>query len=380
MPVVPLNQVSSRIRVGAPLPWDVLNQRGDLLLSKGQVLDDSQARNRLLARGSVAHSAFAGLDTTVSALEASAPPEPASQPTSTFFDKFRYLQGRVIRLLQDPTHADFIKNTHIIAATLKLMAKLHSDQLIFSLLSPDTRGNGPYGASHALHVASICALLLPHLEGESLNDTGLLMAALTMNVSITGLQTTLAGHSGPLSPEHRAGIHRHPHESAALLMDLGVQDEAWLRAVAEHHELPGGTGYPANATNPSDASQLLRLTDAFAAMHSPRVARPALSPKAAAQSIYRQTNGDAIASLVVKEFGIYPPSTLVQLANSEQAIVVKRGKHLHTPLVCVLMNKDGEPVMHRKERDTALPQFAIVRQLTTREVRRCATPEELFPG
>ena len=366
---IPLAQVSSAARVGHPLPWGIRDAEGGLLLAKGQLLESAEVLNRLIQRESL-------VDT--SEIEGyHAPSDVRSK--ATFFEKFIHLENQFVTLMRTPTDAKFLKNVNSVAALLINMAKYHVDELVYQIIRPERNILGTYGASHSLHVAVICALLLRRLEWETADAQSLLCAALTMNVSVTELQSHLAVHGGKLTPSQRLNIESHPQESAKLLQKLGVTDALWLRAVAEHHEQPGGTGYPAKLASPSDASQMLRMADVFSAMHAPRHGRQPLAAKAAAQILYKQSNGHLIASLLIKEFGVFPPGTFVELANGELGIVVRRGATATTPSVLVLENKSREPVMGRRERDTANPIHAIKQTVSAASVKRTVTAEDLYP-
>ncbi|MDB5815887.1 MAG: hypothetical protein JWN23_3004 [Rhodocyclales bacterium] len=58
---------------------------------------------------------------------------------------------------------------------------------------------------------------------------------------------------------------------------------------------------------------------------------------------------------------MYPPGTLVKLANGEVGVVSKRGAQANTPTVSTLINAKGLQQMDPVRRDTAsAPQFAVV--------------------
>ncbi|MFX7922516.1 HD domain-containing phosphohydrolase, partial [Acinetobacter baumannii] len=87
------------------------------------------------------------------------------------------------------------------------------------------------------------------------------------------LQGRLASRGGKLLPPQRAAINRHPDEAVAWLRNAGLADTEWLTAVAQHHEQPGGGGYPQGLAEPSETAQLLRLADIFLAKLASRGGR-----------------------------------------------------------------------------------------------------------
>jgi len=50
----------------------------------------------------------------------------------------------------------------------------------------------------------------------------------------------------------------HPEATAAMLRTAGIDDEAWLGAVAAHHERPGGGGYPRGQGEVGQAARVQR--------------------------------------------------------------------------------------------------------------------------
>ena len=59
----------------------------------------------------------------------------------------------------------------------------------------------------------------------------------------------------------------------------------------------------------------------------------------------------------------------MSLANSETGIVIARGAKAHTPIVAALRRADGGLLMQPVRRDTQARGCAVVRGLTSRDVR-----------
>src|SRR5438067_1198928 len=79
------------------------------------------------------------------------------------------------------------------------------------------------------------------------------------------LQGKLAVQGVPPTPGQSAILAEHPTKGADMLRAAGVTDEAWLQAVAQHHERTDGSGYPAKISEPSELAQALRHVDVFMA-------------------------------------------------------------------------------------------------------------------
>ena len=62
---------------------------------------------------------------------------------------------------------------------------------------------------------------------------------------------------------------------------------------------------------------MLRMADIFMARISPRAIRTPMNVQDAARQMFRDDNGGAMSSAIIKVLGIYPPGNLVKLASGE---------------------------------------------------------------
>jgi HD-GYP domain-containing protein (c-di-GMP phosphodiesterase class II) len=235
-----------------------------------------------------------------------------------------------------------------------------------------------YGLTHALHAAVTGALMADRLGWAADRRQILVKAALTMNLAIVDLQGHLATHGGRLTETQRTQIRAHPEQACAALRAAGVDDEEWLRAVAEHHEQADGSGYPAGTREPSELAAALRLVDVFMAKISARVDRPALPVREAARRMFQESGGSPMAAAIVKEFGLFPPGDFVQLASGEMAVVIRRGEDARTPLVASITDRSGMPMVNTIQRDTRLPAHAITGPAADLKLAVRVPPERLY--
>jgi HD-GYP domain-containing protein (c-di-GMP phosphodiesterase class II) len=254
-------------------------------------------------------------------------------------------------------------------SAIAALADGNTDLLIYLILRHDHSRKLNYGVVHSLHAAALCSLLSRRLGWTETRRESLIGAALTMNIAMLELQDHLAvrGH-GPTSTE-RMCINEHPVLAAKLLREAGLTDPDWLDTVEQHHEIPGGTGYPMKVSQPIEMSRVLRFVDSFTAKHSPRTGRTPLPAQKAARDLFLQSNGDPLAALVIKEFGIYPPGVYVRLASGEDAIVTNRGISANTPIVASITNKFGEALKRPVRLDTSVATHAIVSTVPDNLVR-----------
>jgi HD-GYP domain-containing protein (c-di-GMP phosphodiesterase class II) len=250
-----------------------------------------------------------------------------------------------------------------IASSLRLIVALDADLALFEVHRYASNQYQIYSVVHAVQCAIACEFIARRLGWPEDGMASLVNAALTMNIAITELQGTLAKQTTPSArptAEQAEQIAIHPTRGAELLRDAGVCDDAWLRAVEEHHERTDGRGYPRGTREPSQLATTLRYVDEFFAKISARASRPAMPLRRAARQLHANVDGRWIIEILVSEFGLYPPGTLVRLANGDLGIVLRRGRHVNTPLAIALSNRQGERLPRRVYRDTSDKRYAIV--------------------
>lgn len=368
MNLIPLDQVQEQLKPGAPLPWNVRDGQGTLLLAKGIVVPDNNTFTHLLHRG-----AF------VDAAEVRRTSEEVAAPApQAFTTRWATIEDRLGGVLQMAEQPNFLPRLAELIKPVCLLADENPDELIFLILRHDHSRYANYGTAHSMHTAALCSLLAKRLGWSDTQRSSLVGASLTMNISILQLQGLLAGRGSPPTPSERQKIQEHPSTSASMLRNSGVSDASWLNAIEQHHEVPGGKGYPNGIENPDEMSQLLRFCDSFIAKHSPRRGRPPLPAHQAARDLFVQGSGNPVASLLIKELGIYPPGCFVKLASGEIAIVINRGETAKTPIVAALTNRQGDALSQPIRRDTSNADHAIVTTVSDDAVRFKVSAEVLY--
>lgn len=236
-------------------------------------------------------------------------------------------------------------------------------------------------ASPALRHCLLCATLSQGL-GEQLGLpeaelSSLVAAALTMNIAEMRLHDDLARGLTGYTDSQREAIRLHPEHSAALLGAAGVVDFVWLDTVSQHHENMDGSGHPNRLTGADIClpARILRVADHYVAKISGRYYRPANSPSAALRQTFgadRSRLDSQIAVLLMRRMGLYPPGTLVRLANREIAAITRRGTRKgSTQHVVSFLDHRGNAMERPTNRDIRINAFAI---------RGVAQPELNWPA
>jgi HD domain len=375
---MPLADVLDLLQVGEPLPFHVLDPAERRLLAQGHVVVSDTQLEMLIARGAWVD---AGLALTLrqqrqaSSSAASAP----SQRSLSLFDRWEQMVWELDQVLRhvlagQPCHGE------IEALADRLLARVgrHEDGALFVTVRPPEWRFALYALQHALHTATVLVVLSRQMGWTPAELRSLVLAALTMNVSTLELQAQMAQQPDPPTTRQRALIRAHPGESARLLRQAGVRNEAWLQAVQDHHERPDGSGYPLGLTAVGPWAHALRVADVFTAKISPRANRQSMPIQTAAKQLFQEEKGGPLAAGLIKALGLYPPGELVQLKSGEIAVVTHRGASATTPRVASITNSTGKPVADTTPRDTADPAHAITGVVTDRRHLPRIQPERVY--
>jgi hypothetical protein len=254
------------------------------------------------------------------------------------------LADRLAPALGSPlSRLDTLDTLHEVADQLMHLGRQHPDVAIFHLVHAPCVDLQRYSVTHALHTAWLMSLIAQRKDWGPTDERTGVLAALSMNLSITQLQSDLATQVEPLSPVQREAIEHHPTESRWILEALGVDNADWLDAVEQHHEQPDGTGYPRGLTRLHTMADALRTCDVLGAKLSPRSSRPGLMSSRAAAEIFRHRSAGYFGATLIRELGLYPPGSLVELSSGEVAVVLRRSRDPMTPDVVVLSDGLGRP-------------------------------------
>lgn len=321
--------------MGKPLPWDVFDASGTLLLRRGHIIDMQRHLDRLLDDGLFLNGKGSS--------SADAAPAPAIEEPSAL----QYLVD-ARRLIGPPTQdldaiRDFPSRVRRIADLIDLGCQTDADVAIASILLLQDES---YSVRHHINTAIIANLMARAMSMPLEQVRTLTAAALTMNLSMYEIQDKLHDVKGQLNDKIRALINAHPQQSEQRLRKYGVTDPYWLRCVEQHHERENGSGYPQGlvGANTETGAKIIGLADKYCARISLRNYRPTQPPNVVLRDLYIEKGAEidpVVAAYLIRILGIYPPGTIVRLRNSEIAIVVKPTDNADTPIAYAMLGPSG---------------------------------------
>ena len=345
----PLSQVQQRVQLRAPLPFNVRDHDGTLLLARGHVVETTEQMAALFARGALVD--LAELQTAADRVKRARPDELPALWAQCLDE----LNNR----LRNSAQAGFLDALQETTPAVLALVERDQDLAIFQVLRQDGNAHLQYGVNHSSHAAITAYLVAQRLGWSADESQRAFKATLTMNLSMLELQGQLALQTTPLTLEQREAVTAHPHGSRRLLEISGVTDADWLAAVATHHEKPDGSGYPAGLRDSGELAALVQRADIYTAKLSPRANRDAITADKAGRMMFMQEPGHPMISALVKEFGVYPPGCFVKLMSGETGLVIKRGATVMAPIVAVISAPSGARLPQPLRRDTAQRAYAI---------------------
>lgn len=350
---------SSHVRLGMPLPGDIYDETGQMLLSKGYVIDTQSQLDTLLERGMYVDVSVFEARFKSSASAATAPPPEKRHDPFLIWQNLKIGLNRLVgAIVNGAETADKVVEfaDHVIEYTF-----IDSEAAIAAGLLDHHEES--YPVSHCLASAALCALLARCLGWPSARQCSIACAALTMNTGFLDVQHRLQRQTTPLNAVQMQQVQAHPESAVEALRNIGVDDSSWLNAVLQHHEKPAGGGYPAHRDEPSEEAELLRLVDVFGARAHGRGDRRPLPPAQILRTLFAEEgkgpNGTLVGALI-KTLGIYPPGSYVKLESDEIGVVFRHGESANTPVVAAVTNAKGTPTMQPVRRETHRKGFAIV--------------------
>lgn len=392
----PLHQVELQ----APLPVNVWDPEGVLLLRKGEVIRDAAHRDLLEShlpmveedeyrqwtyRYTSAIDRMVRNDQRLEDIAGVTRPmglEPIRADVErSLTERWSDLHAVLGLLLHQGADAQDLlpRLVQIERRLLDLLSTKVDDSLFLLVQMLHDRTLG-YSATHALLCAVLCRLVSGTLGLTDAHREALVRAALTMNIGMSRLHDVLAQRAGAPTAQDRALIDGHPRASVDLLRRHGVRDAMWLGLVESHHQ----PGQPLEELASADPlvlmRQLLALSDGYAARISPRADRKALSPHRAARDACLGANGlpTALGAVFIKTLGVHIPGSHVRLANGEVGVVVRRGRKANAPWVMSLVGRHGMPLGEPALRDTSDPGLGVVGGVAPDEVKVRIHPVKLL--
>ena len=341
------------LTIGRPLPWDVYDADGNILLRQGYVIQTDSQLEQLFERGRFK-------------------PRKIERPQEETFEDTRD---------RNP-FADYPDLLHSLEATLKAITDSDpsAQKRLLGLArmiertcteSPDATlalvhlySIGPVIYEQILFYAILCQFIGRQFGLEEKRVAVLTTAALTANLALVPIADKLNASNTVLNDEQRGVIRKHPERSIQALQAAGIDNKLLLTIIAQHHEQADGSGYPKglSGTEIRPEAEILALAERYVAMITKRAYRQRMNVADARKLIANLADGKfrpAIPKALLQILGEYPPGILVRLENNEVGVVTRRPVRARGPFVKAIFGPRGNRYTGTFERDTSEPDFGI---------------------
>ena len=341
------------LTIGRPLPWDVYDADGNILLRQGYVIQTDSQLEQLFERGRFK-------------------PRKIERPQEEVFEDTRD---------RNP-FADYPDLLHSLEATLKAITDSDpsAQKRLLGLArmiertcteSPDATlalvhlySIGPVIYEQILFYAILCQFIGRQFGLEEKRVAVLTAAALTANLALVPIADKLNASNTVLNDEQRGVIRKHPERSIQALKAAGIDNKLLLTIIAQHHEQADGSGYPKglSGTEIRPEAEILALAERYVAMITKRAYRQRMNVATARKLIANLADGKfrpAIPKALLQILGEYPPGILVRLENNEVGVVTRRPVRARGPFVKAIFGPRGNRYTGTFERDSSEPDFGI---------------------
>lgn len=365
--MVRLRKVQPRqLIVGDKVPNNIYTLSRVLLLARGSMVESQQQAESLLSMG------YFDPDEKDITRDATAPNFQGRAYTSEInpfleLDAFYQRLFKITKDLSEGRKPEAVESTVTnIATELLVMARSVPNALLGAAHWPKDLPSA--SLMHSLRCAVVIAVVAQRLKLSADLLQATLCAALTANLSMLDLQEKLNSQQEPLDGIQKSRIFAHPEKSVFLLESLGVTNKLWLEAVMQHHERLDGSGYPKKLQGSAigTAARLIALADSYTAMTAWREYRPLLTPRQAMRQMLGEEQellDSALGRAFLSQLGIYPPSSLVSLANGDIAVVIERGVRINEPVCAAIRSAAGQSYLPPPRRDSSNADYAIQKVL-----------------
>lgn len=370
---------AEHLRPGDPLPFALRDENGRLLLAAGIATDaemfaelagqslwaeqsDAMAwQRRIAAAGDARIRQGASLGVVAAARPEALREGTASARVLSLAEDWDEIVLQLDAALRDlRPGSDALERVQALAARARALAERRPDASLYHLVYEAGQSTPKYSAHHAMLAMLMCEHSARALGLADAEVDALVMAALTMNVSITRLQDQMAATDREINAEVRAALDAHAAAGAERLRAAGLGDALAIEVVRQHHD--ADTGAPLATLAPAARlARLLRRVDKFTSKISRRATLPPVSPVLAAREACLGPDGkpDEVGGALLRSVGLYPPGSFVALVNGEMGIVLARGRRANLPYVASLVSVSGNVLAEPALRDTIDSRYAV---------------------
>lgn len=180
---------------------------------------------------------------------------------------------------------------------------------------------------HALNVSTLSMMLAKNLALSEQQIQWVGFGALFHDIGKLRLPSQIVRKKTPLTAPEQNLLNMHAQYGAELAEKLPEFPPEAIPILLQHHELADGSGYPKGlqAADIDPLARIVLVVNTFDNLCHPGPGQATRSPHTALSHMYRnmrQQLPDTELKVLIKQMGVYPPGTLVQLSDDRIGMVI----------------------------------------------------------
>lgn len=184
---------------------------------------------------------------------------------------------------------------------------------------------------HVFHVAILAMILGKAMALSEQELVYLGLGALFHDVGLAKIPKQILYNNPKITPAERNYLKMHVRYALDKISIIPNFPIPVKEIVCQHHEYLDGSGYPEKLSEKQInlLSQIVTIADEYDKLCNPMDKHPARTPYHALSHLYKNRNkqlNEEVLGLLIKELGIYPPGSIVQLCNEKLALVMSVSK------------------------------------------------------
>ena len=340
--------------VGKPLPWTVYDDRGNVLLRQGYVIQNESQLEQLFERG-----LFQPRKTGRKEEQEVFDDNRERNPFTDYPLLLKTLETTLTAISRGQGNAD-----SRLQGLVRLIDRICREAPDPCLALVHLYSVEPTAYEQTLFYAIICQFVANQLGLEDDRTRTLLHAALTANIALLPFLDKLNASRRSLSEEQRSVIQKHPELSVRALQQAGINNTLLFDIILQHHERSDGSGYPQGLAGIDilPEAQILSYAEHYVALITRRGYRERRSVSDAIKAVRLSLSENPrprIGQALLDALTDYPPGCLVRLANNEVAVVTHRPVRHLGPTAQAIMGPKGDRYPGSFQRDCSELDFNI---------------------
>ncbi len=221
------------------------------------------------------------------------------------------------------------------------------------LLNTHTDENYLY--AHSLNVCILAVLVGQGLGYDRAKLQELGVAAFLHDIGMTKFMD-LSQKPVKFTKDEHEEIEEHVAFGAEILASSKGVTDAIVTVASQHHECVNGKGYPKGlkADEMSQYAKIVAAVDYYEALMHPRSHRERLNPYEALRVLIenKERFDYRVLKVLIRQMGVYPIGSLVQLSSGEIGIVIKtNSQSALRPIVKIFFDAQGKKIEQEKNID-----------------------------